>query len=68
MKEYGREQFSDITGQYLSPYVYGRKFLDTRYGIRKEDGAFKIGDRWIGIAMSGLKASVLEERRACGNY
>ena len=49
MKEYGREQFGDIAGQYLSPYVYGKKFLDTPYGIRKDDGAFKIGDSTLTV-------------------
>ena len=44
VKDYGRKHFGEIASPYLSPYIYGRKLLDTRYGIRKDDGAFKIGD------------------------
>jgi hypothetical protein len=45
VEEYGKEQFGKIAGSYLSPYVYGKKSLDTQYGIRKDsDGRFMIGD------------------------
>jgi hypothetical protein len=44
-EEYGKEQFGEIARSYLSPYVYGRKYLDTQYGIRKgSEGKFMIGD------------------------
>jgi hypothetical protein len=69
VEEYGREQFGIIAGSYLSPYVYGKKSLDTQYGIRKEsDGRFMIGDSALTIATSGLKAVVLKGPGACGNY
>jgi hypothetical protein len=35
------------------PYVYKRRFLDTQYGIRKDDDTFKIGDSPVLVDQDG---------------
>jgi len=35
------------------PYVYKRRFLDTKYGIRKECDTFKIGDSPVLVDQDG---------------
>jgi hypothetical protein len=49
VEKYGKEHSGKIAGSYLKPYVYGRKSLDTQYGIRKDsDGKFDWRIRSIG--------------------
>jgi len=33
-----------IASQYIVPYFYNRRYLDTQYGIRKDGDSFMIGD------------------------
>ena len=52
------------------PYVYRRRFLDTHYGIRKEDDIFMIGDSPIVVDTDGditIKERMFKGSKGCLN-
>ena len=49
MQTFGREQFGAIASPYLTPYLYGRPFLDAQYGIREDGDIFMIGDSTLTV-------------------
>jgi len=51
--EYGRENVGSVASLYLMPYVYKNRFLDTQYGVRKDDDMFMIGDSPIVVDTDG---------------
>jgi hypothetical protein len=44
------ENFGELASTYLTPYVYNKRFLDKKYGIRKEeDGTCMIGNAPLSV-------------------
>ena len=41
---FGRENVGPIASPYIVTYIYKRRYLDTRYSIRKEGDWFNVGD------------------------
>ena len=44
------ENFEEIASPYLKPYQFNARFLDKKYGIRRQDdGRFMIGDSVLSV-------------------
>lgn len=54
IEEHLQENVGRIASGYLSPYVHRRRYLDTEFGIRREDdGTFMIGDSPLTVDENG---------------
>jgi len=43
VKRFGRQNFGEVAGPYLAPYLYNKRYLDKLFGIGKSgDGKFRI--------------------------
>jgi hypothetical protein len=49
VRAFGRRNFGAIASPYLTPYLYNRRFLDQKYGIRGDGGIFMIGDSAVTV-------------------
>jgi len=52
-RENGRDNVGPLARQYLMPFVYKRRLLDTQYGIRKDGDILMIGDSPIVVNTEG---------------
>jgi len=52
-RDYGRENIGHVASPYLMFYVYKGRFLDTKYGVRKNGDMFMIGDSPIVVDTGG---------------
>ena len=49
IERYGRKHFGEIASPYIAPYFHNSRFLDSVFGIRREDDSFMIGDLPISV-------------------
>jgi len=64
-----RENVGPEASLYQMPYVYQRRFLDTKYGILKMGDIFKIGDSPVLVDQDGditIKEKVFRGPKAVG--
>ena len=49
VQDFGNKYFGKVAGPYVMSYLYNSLSLDTDFGIRKDDGDFRIGKSLIEI-------------------